>query len=82
VRTTVSINDAILSELRRSAAREGIPFSRYLEKTLQTGLSAKKSPGAKTVFKVRSHPLQLKAGYRGLSLNQIYDQIEAEDALR
>ena len=37
---------------------------------------------ARSKFRVDAHPLGLKPGFHGMSLNQLYDQIEAEDSLR
>jgi len=81
MRTTISINDALLGELKKEAAASGKPFNRYLEETLQRGLASKGGGSRqKKDFRVVSHPLQMKAGYRGQSMNQIYDQIEAEES--
>ena len=82
MRTTLRINDVILRELRERAKRSGLPFRQVVEETLTLGLSrqsARKKGGR--AFRVQPHPLGLKAAFRGLSLNQLYDQLEAEETL-
>ena len=78
MRTTINISDGILSELRELARRRGKPFREVLEETIQRGLGATPRPPGKRV-RIRTHRVGLKPAYRGLSMNQLYDQIESED---
>lgn len=83
VRTTLDINDALLREMRLRAEQAGRPFRSVVEETIALGLARQadvREPGRR--FRVKAHPLHLKPGFRAASLNQIYDQIEAEDAVR
>lgn len=82
MRTTLGINDALLRELRRRAAAAKRPFREVVEETLARGLAAGPKPGQSRAFRVRPHALGLKPGFRGVSLNQLYDQIEAETLAR
>ncbi|MDD9985502.1 MAG: hypothetical protein OXQ31_04435 [Spirochaetaceae bacterium] len=82
MRTTVNINDAILRELRERARLEERPFRDVLEHTLQVGLARLDTPAPSTPFRVKAHALGIKPGFRGMSMNQLYDQIEAEDTAR
>jgi hypothetical protein len=83
MRTTLGISDALLRELRRRAAVSGRPFRAVVEETLTCGLAvADKSGRTRRRFCVKPHALGLKPGFRGVSLNQIYDQVEAEAAAR
>lgn len=79
VRTTININDALLDELKARAAESGKSLRQVLEDTLRLGLGAARVAGPGRRFRVRAHPLGLKAGFHGTSLNQLYDQLEAED---
>jgi hypothetical protein len=81
MRTTLSITDAILQQLRAEAQRSGRPFREVVEETLLLGLTRQSKRKTQTKFRVRSHPLGLKPGFQGVSLNQLYDQLEAEDSL-
>ena len=79
MRTTLNINDAILRELRARAKDTGRPIREVVEEALAVGL-AHGSPRRRTKpFKVKPHRLGLKPGFHGVSLNQLYDQVEAED---
>ena len=83
MRTTLDINDALLKELRRKAELAGRPFRAVVEETLALGLARQSGRGmSRKAYRVTPHPLNIKAGFRGISLNQIYDQIEAEDSAR
>jgi hypothetical protein len=78
MRTTIDINDAILRELRDRARRSGKPFREVVEESLRLGLTQLSTPRSPGQFEVEPHPLRLKPGFRGVSLNQLYDQLEAE----
>lgn len=79
VRTTITISDGILSELRELARQRRRPFREVLEETIQRGLSAPPPPARKRA-RLRTHRVGIKPAYQGLSLNQLYDQLEAEGA--
>jgi hypothetical protein len=76
MRTTLEISDALLKDLRARAAQRRRPFREIVEETLQKGLAA--SPPAGKRVKIQPHAVGIKAAYRGMSLNQLYDQVEAE----
>jgi hypothetical protein len=81
MRTTLNINDALLLELRKKAAQAGRPFRSVVEETIALGLARQTSNAAsRKIFRVKAHPLNIKPGFRGISFNQLYDQIEAEDS--
>lgn len=81
MKTTLSINDAILRQLRELARKSGKPFRQVVEETLALGLTSQGKRKASRHFRVRPHSLGLKPGFAGVSLNQLYDQLEAEQAL-
>jgi hypothetical protein len=78
MRTTLSINDALLEEVRRRAGRSGRTFRQVLEETIALGLASSKKAKSEKRVRVRPRPLGLKAVYHKISLNQLYDQLEAE----
>ncbi len=80
MRTTLNINDAVLRDIRACAKAKKRPFREVVEETLLLGLAQQSKPKPGGRFKVKPHPLGLKPGFRGVSLNQLYDQLEAEDA--
>jgi hypothetical protein len=71
--------DAILSELRERARQRRRPFREILQETIQLGLSAP-PPSCEQPVRIETYRVGIKSAYRGLSMNQLYDQIEAEDA--
>jgi hypothetical protein len=82
MRTTVNISDVTLRELREVSKVSGLSFRATLEQSLELGLANMKDPVKPTRFRVRSHRLGLKPGFQGVSLNQLYDQLEAEASVR
>ena len=55
------------------------PFREIVEETIQLGLSAQPSSPRKAVT-IETHRVGIKPAYQGLSMNQLYDQIESEGA--
>lgn len=79
MRTTLSINDALLAEVRRRAGATGRSFREMLEQTIAVGLAKSgKAKPRRRPFRIKSRPLGLKVAYQKLSMNQLYDQLEAE----
>lgn len=76
MRTTVDIGDDTLTELRELAAISGRPFKEVLDEVLQRGLAGK-SRKRKRV-RIFPRPAGIKPAYRGMSMNQLYDQLEAD----
>ena len=77
MRTTLSISDVVLRELREQAAVSGRSFREVLEQSLEIGLAHLSKPRNRTRFRVHAHKLGLKPGLHGTSLNQFYDQLTA-----
>jgi hypothetical protein len=78
MRTTLNINDALLDELKERARQEKRPMTKIIEETLRNGLSTSRSKPLKK-RKIRTHAVGIKPAYRGMSMNQLYDQLESED---
>lgn len=79
MRTTIDINDARLKDLRDLARRTGRTLKEVLDEGLQLGLAHMEKPRAHGRVRVKTHRLALKPGFAGASLNQLYDQLEAEE---
>lgn len=80
MRTTININDALLQELKERAHREKRPMTKVLEDALRRGLSGGKDKRPST--RIQTHPVGIKPAYRGMSMNQLYDQLESEEQLK
>jgi hypothetical protein len=78
MRTTISINDALLKEVRQRAGATGRPFRQVLEEMISLGLASSKKLKRKARVRIQPRPLGLKPVYQKISLNQLYDQLEAE----
>ena len=49
-----------------------------LEEIISLGLAASKKSSKKRRVRIKPHPLGLKPAFHNLSLNQFFDQVEAE----
>ncbi len=81
MRTTVDISDVLLRDLRKKAAQSKRPFKVVLEEAIQYGLSVSKDRPAPSKICIKTYPVGIKAAYRGMSMNQLYDQLESENTL-
>jgi plasmid stability protein len=80
MRTTLNISDALLAELRVRAHETGRAMNATIEEVLQRGLAADTQP--RKAAKPKTFKVGIKPAYLGMSMNQIYDQLEAEDTLK
>lgn len=62
----------------REAARSNRPFRTVLEEVLQRGLGRAPQVAARRRVRIDSHPVGIKPALRAMSMNQLYDQIEAD----
>ncbi len=76
----MNISDALLAELRSRAQETGRAMNATIEEVLQRGLSADAPP--RKVGKGKTFKIGIKPAYLGMSMNQIYDQLEAESTLK
>jgi len=79
MRTTINISDGLLAEVRELARRRQRPFREVFEEVLQRGLGAEAAP--REPVSLITHAVGIKPAYRGQSMNQLYDQIEAEEGI-
>ncbi len=82
MRTTIDISDALLRQVKEQAGKSGLPIKRVFEQLLSLGLNQMEHAATPRKYRVKTHPLGLKQAFRGQSMNQLYDQMEAEDAAR
>ena len=80
VRTTLNISDALLEELRDRSRRTGRPLRQVTEDVLRRGLSSQGIPEQEV--RIKPFRVGIKPAYRGMSMNQLYDQLEAEGTSR
>lgn len=78
MRTTLNISDGLLDELKERARRDKRPMTKIIEETLRKGLSMSESPKP-VQRRIQTHAVGIKPAYRGMSMNQLYDQLESEN---
>ncbi len=78
MRTTLNISDGLLEELREKSRKEKRPMTKVIEETLRRGLSAESAIGVVPHPQIRTFPVGIKPAYQGMSMNQLYDQLESE----
>ena len=80
MRTTIDINESLLDELKSLARNGKRPMKVVIEEGLRRGLSAQGSGVQKRPLPTFS--VGIKPACRGMSLNQLYDQVEADEHLK
>ena len=79
MRTTLTIDDDLAGLLKRRARELGLPFKDVVNKTLRAGLGEQAKPSRHAVPKVLSHSFGFRPGIDLDKLNQLADELEAEE---
>lgn len=80
MRTTLTLDPDVARKLQAAVEREGSTLKAVVNDALRRGLSA---PGKRLPpFKVKAHSMGLRPGIDPAKLNQLLDELEAEDYLR
>jgi hypothetical protein len=81
MRTTMTIDDATMRELKRLAAREDVPLKEVVNRVLRAGLAALKTPRKGRRRAARTFAMGFPAGGLDHAL-QIASQLENEEVAR
>ena len=80
MRTTLTINDDILDQLKAEAAKEkGKPFKDVVNETLRLGLRARRKIPAQKPFEIRSKKMGTFPGLNYDNIEELLDQVEGVD---
>ncbi|HIG30439.1 MAG TPA: hypothetical protein EYQ50_22630 [Verrucomicrobiales bacterium] len=72
--TTLDISDALFKEIRERSEKTGQPFPRVVKEILEAGLAHFSKVQTRRKYRVPTHDLKMKPGFRNLSMNQAWDQ--------
>ncbi|MDR1387573.1 MAG: ribbon-helix-helix domain-containing protein [Propionibacteriaceae bacterium] len=81
MRTTVSLDDALLEQAKRRATRSGVTLSRVLEDALRRDLAAP-PPSSRPVELSTVSGGRLRPGVDPLSNRDLFESMDLEDARR
>ena len=83
MRTTLTIDDDVAAILQKKAGQHGIAFKQVVNSVLRAGLGANEGvfPKRKPV-KVIGRSLGMKPGYDPDKMNQLVDELEAEESIK
>ncbi len=80
MRTTLTIDDDIISKLKSEAKKqEGKTFKEIVNETLRRGLLAKKEAEKAKPFKVRARALGMREGFNYDNIGELLEQVEGAD---
>jgi hypothetical protein len=82
MRTTLTLDDDVAAKLKELARRKRLPFKEAVNTILRRGLVASEPRRARTQrFRVEVFKSPFRAGVDPLRLNQLSDDLEAEEAV-
>jgi hypothetical protein len=81
MRTTLTLEPDVEQQIRRRMTETKLPLKRVVNDALRSGLSA---PGKKprSRYTVEPYPCKFKAGIDPNKLNQLLDDLDAEEFVR
>ncbi len=82
MRTTLTIDPDVEQLLQRELRRTGRSLKAVVNDALRAGLEIRSKPPRATRFKVEPHAFGLKPGIDADRLNQLADELEAEETAR
>ena len=82
MRTALTLDDDIARELQERARRRGESFKDVVNETLRSGLRAEKPVSRLPRFEVHAKARGFRSGVDVLRLNQLSDELDAEDFQR
>ncbi len=82
MRTTLTLDDDVASKLKEHARRKRLPFKEVVNSVLRRGLVAPEPRrGRAEPFRVEVFDSAFRTGVDPLRLNQLSDDLEAEEAV-
>ena len=83
MRTTLTLEDDLSRGLKERARASGKSFKEVVNETIRRGLSVgDRPPEDDEPFRVQARACGFRSGVDPLKLNQLYDEMELEDARR
>ena len=82
MRTTLTIDPDVEMLIQREMRRTERSMKAVVNDALRIGLGVRGKPPRPPRFRVEPHPLGLKAGIDADRLNQLVDELEAEELAR
>jgi hypothetical protein len=79
MRTTVTLEPDVAAKLKELAHRRRLSFKSTLNETLRRGLTAQGDTGRRKRFVVEPHTAAFRSGIDSHRLNQLPDELEADD---
>jgi hypothetical protein len=83
MRTTLTLEPEIARELKRLAREENKPFKEVVNRTLRSGLDARKRQGGRRRrFRVEARACGFRPGVDTRRLNQLVDELAVDELLK
>ncbi|MBV9626354.1 MAG: DUF2191 domain-containing protein [Acidobacteria bacterium] len=79
MRTTLTLDPDVAQQIRNIIAQKKLPLKRIVNDALRAGLSTLGKQERATPFRVKPHAFGFKPGVDPDKLNQLLDQLEAEE---
>jgi hypothetical protein len=79
MRTTLTIEDDLIAQIEDLQRREGLSFKGAVNQLLRAGIQFQSQPPKPLRYRTQSKKLGLRAGFDPTKLNQLVDEIDADE---
>ena len=79
MRTTLTIDDDLVAQIEDLQRREGLSFKGAVNQLLRAGIQCRAQPPKPRSYRTSTRKLGLRAGLDPTKLNQLVDEIEADE---
>lgn len=79
MRTTLTIDDDLIAQIEDLQHREGLSFKGAVNRLLRAGIQYQAQPPKPKRYRTKPRKLTLRTGIDSTKLNQLVDDLEADD---
>jgi hypothetical protein len=79
MRTTLTIDEDLAAQIEDLRRREGQSLKRVINSLLREGLRSRQQPPEAKKYRSQTRALRMRPGYDPAKLNQLVDELEAEE---
>ena len=79
IRTTVTLEDDVISRLKAESKERGVSFKTFINETIRAGLLAMQTTPPRKPYRIKPVNLGVKPGINYDNIGELLEQAEGED---